>query len=52
MDHVKMNANKSIDVLVRETVLEELALPSNLRYGHSIYARKAVEFIKRSDILI
>ncbi len=35
--------------LLGQTKLEDLALPSNLRYGQAIYKRGGVEIIKQSQ---
>lgn len=35
--------------ILKETMLKELALPSNISYGTAIYTRNAVEVIQSSD---
>ena len=48
-----MNAQqKSVHDLLSPEIIRELALPSNLRYGQSIYSRDAVEFIEYGPLKI
>ena len=44
-----MTDKKSIEELINETAIEELALPSNVRYGQAICDRGAVEFIEQLE---
>ncbi|HSX44489.1 MAG TPA: hypothetical protein VLF39_00040 [Candidatus Saccharimonadales bacterium] len=39
---------KLISELLRQAIIEQLALPSNLQYGTAIYERGAVEIIEQS----
>ncbi len=41
-----MSKQKSVRELLSSIVIQQLALPSNLRYGTAIYERGAVEFIE------
>jgi uncharacterized Zn finger protein len=40
--------HKSVSGLLSPAIIQELALPSNLRYGTAIYERGAVEFIEET----
>ncbi len=41
-----MAKQRSVNELLKSAALQQLALPSNLRYGTAIYKRGAVEFIE------
>ncbi len=43
-----MPKQKSVRELLSTAAIQELALPSNLRYGTAIYKRGAVEFIENT----
>lgn len=44
-----MSDSKSIADLLAPGAIENLALPSNIKYGSAIFTRGAVEFIHRED---
>lgn len=44
-----MLKQKSVSELLNLGVMQQLALPSNLRYGAAIYERGAVEFIENTS---
>ncbi len=43
---------KSVSKLLSEAKLENLAIPSNLRYGQAIYRRGGVEIIEQSPFYV